>query len=112
MQGCRQCCLIRAGVLLSIAIEYAVKNAIARRVFRSLLAGVLVSPAPIFAQYGSSSLYPAGPGRYGGDAYQDSSGEYWDRDTRYGAGKYGGGDYTDSKGNEIYCDRSGYCTNY
>ena len=60
----------------------------------------------------ADSLYYSGPGRYGGNSYQDSSGEYWDQDTRYGSGKYGGGDYTDRHGNEIYCDRSGYCTNY
>lgn len=60
----------------------------------------------------AGDLYPAGRGKYGGDAYQDSSGTYWDRDTRYGRGKYGGGDYTDDKGNTIHCDTSGYCTSY
>ena len=76
--------------------------------FPLLLTGVSI----LNLQSKGDTLYPAGRGKYGGDAYQDSSGTYWDRDTRYGRGKYGGGDYTDDKGNTIYCDTYGKCTSY
>ena len=57
----------------------------------------------------ADSLYPAGRGRYGGSAYQDSSGTYWDQNTQYGRGRYGGGSFSDDDGRTIECDTRGMC---
>ena len=52
-----------------------------------------------------------GGGLYGGDAYQDSSGNYYDDDPLYpGSGLYGGGTIVSVDGTVYDCDTSGYCT--
>ncbi len=83
------------------------------------IAGGLLGAAAFFAIDGlmpkaaeADNLYPAGRGRYGGSAYQDNSGTYWDQNMQYGNGRYGGGSFSDSDGNTIDCDRSGICTPY
>ena len=69
-------------------------------------------PSTAEAQYGSSTLYPSGSGRYGGNSYQDSSGSYYDDDPMYGpkGGLYGGGVLVDDNGKQYDCDTSAYCT--
>tara|TARA_B100001029_G_C14924027_1_gene373678 strand:+ start:307 stop:564 length:258 start_codon:yes stop_codon:yes gene_type:complete len=52
-----------------------------------------------------------GGGLYGGDAYQDSSGNYYNDNPIYGDGIYGGGVITDSEGNNYNCSNAtGQCT--
>ena len=52
-----------------------------------------------------------GGGLYGGDSYQDSSGNYYNDNPLYGDGLYGGGVITDSEGNNYNCsDVTGQCT--
>ena len=69
------------------------------------------SPAALAQYYGGDTLYDAGPGMYGGRAYQDSQGNYYDDDTSYsGKGLYGGGTLVDKHGTVYDCDTSGYCT--
>ena len=51
-----------------------------------------------------------GAGLYGGDAYQDSSGNYYNDNPMYGDGLYGGGVITDSEGNNYNCSTTGQCT--
>ena len=51
-----------------------------------------------------------GAGRYGGDAYKDSSGNWYNDDPRYGSGRYGGGVIQDRDGNKYNCTTSGRCT--
>ena len=51
-----------------------------------------------------------GAGSYGGDAYEDSSGNWYDDDPMYGDGPYGGGVIIDQEGNNYDCDRMGECT--
>ncbi len=58
----------------------------------------------------ADSLYPAGPGMYGGNAYQDSSGNYYNTNPKYGKGLYGGGVIQDSKGRNYNCNNYGQCT--
>ncbi|WP_066906763.1 hypothetical protein [Synechococcus sp. MIT S9509] len=82
--------------------------------------GGLVGAASFFAVDGvmpkaadaQSTLYPSGAGRYGGNSYQDSSGNYYDDDPMYGpkGGLYGGGVLVDDSGQQYDCDTSGYCT--
>ena len=86
------------------------------RVVVGSVAGSLLGAAAFFAVDGlmprtalSDSLYPAGSGRYGGSAYQDGSGNYWDQNTQYGDGRYGGGSFSDRDGRTIECDTSGMC---
>jgi hypothetical protein len=58
----------------------------------------------------ADSLYPAGPGRYGGNAYRDSSGNYYNSNPKYGQGLYGGGVIQDKNGRNYNCNQSGQCT--
>ena len=79
----------------------------------SLILAALSLAVPVQAQYGGSdTLYRSGPGLYGGNAYQDSQGNYYDDDPMYGpkGGLYGGGVIVDTDGKQYDCDTSGYCT--
>ena len=60
----------------------------------------------------ADSLYRIeGGGLYGGDAYQDSSGNYYDDDPLYpGPGLYGGGTIVGDDGTVYDCGINGYCT--
>ena len=86
------------------------------RVVLGSVAGSLLGAAAFFAADGliprtaiADNLYPAGDGRYGGSAYQEGSGNFWDQNTQYGSGRYGGGSYSDSDGRTIECDTNGMC---
>ena len=88
------------------------------RVLGSSVCGLL-GAAAIFSVDGlrpgdaeANILYPAGPGIYGGKAYRDSHGNYWNYNPRYGQGKYGGGTYNDDEGNTLHCSTTGHCTPY
>ena len=64
----------------------------------------------IFINVQANTLYRyEGAGSYGGDAYQDSSGKWYDDDPMYGDGPYGGGVIVDEDGNNNDCDRYGEC---
>ena len=59
----------------------------------------------------ADSLYRIeGGGLYGGDAYQDSSGNYYNDDASGGPGLYGGGTIYDSDMNAYDCGVGAYAT--
>ena len=76
--------------------------------FLALLVGIGFQQltTPVYAQ----TLYPAGPGMYGGNAYQDSSGDYYNSNPKYGKGLYGGGVIQDKNGRNYNCNQYGQCT--